>query len=286
MLGGFHAEAGARMVADSDWRLKKARAVVKLLALAPLHRLARDEIMDRLWPELEPAAALNNLYYAMHIARAALDGDAPSRSGCASSLQLADGVVALAPSGAVCIDSEAFQKAATAAWESHDPLTYSRALDLYTGELLPEDRYEDWAARPREVLRELQLRLLMELAQIHEQRGAYQEAIASLSQLVTEEPTHEEAHVSLMRLHALAGQRLRALRVFARLQATLREELDVEPSANTNQVYADILAGRAAVTTETANMTSHLPTPMTRYIGSQRDARPGHCNAPRVAWSR
>jgi DNA-binding SARP family transcriptional activator len=65
LLGGFRVETRGRVIPDSDWRLKNARALVKLLALAPRHRLERDEVVQRLWPELEPEAALNNLYYAL-----------------------------------------------------------------------------------------------------------------------------------------------------------------------------------------------------------------------------
>jgi DNA-binding SARP family transcriptional activator len=46
--------------------LLKARALVKLLALAPRHRLGHDEVLERLWRESEPKAALNNFYYALH----------------------------------------------------------------------------------------------------------------------------------------------------------------------------------------------------------------------------
>ncbi len=285
LLGGFRIEVSAQVVADSDWRLQKARALVKLLALAPRHRLTRDEAMERLWPELEPAAALNNLYYALHVARAALEGGVPVKSGGSSALQLAGGVITFSPSGSVCIDIETFQTAATAAWQSKDPIAYSKALNLYAGELLPEDRYEDWAARPREMLRDIQLRLLMDLAQIRQERGEYPEAIASLTQLMTEEPTHEEACASLMFLHAAAGQRWNALRAFAQLRTALREELDVEPSAATQHLHADILAGALAATTAGAHAASNLTTPGITSIGRKRELGHGHSSAPRVAWS-
>src|SRR5205823_5475980 len=40
---------------------KEARELVKLLALAPGHRLHREQAMDVLWRERGPAAAANNL---------------------------------------------------------------------------------------------------------------------------------------------------------------------------------------------------------------------------------
>jgi len=115
LLGEFEVEVGHRAVLDSDWRLQKARALVKLLALAPRHRLRREEVMERLWPELEPQAALNNLYYALHVARAALDNHLPRKAGRSSVLQLVDGVLAVGPTVSVMVDVEVFQAAAMAA---------------------------------------------------------------------------------------------------------------------------------------------------------------------------
>src|SRR6476469_10637829 len=76
LLGGFAAEVDGVDVPSAAWRLKKARELVKLLALAHGHRLPRDQAMDVLWRELAPAAAANNLHQAVHVARRALGADA------------------------------------------------------------------------------------------------------------------------------------------------------------------------------------------------------------------
>ena len=46
LLGGFRVCVGGRDVAAAQWRLRKARALVRLLALAPGRRLHREEITD------------------------------------------------------------------------------------------------------------------------------------------------------------------------------------------------------------------------------------------------
>ena len=51
LLGGFRVVVAGRDVAADAWRLSKARALVTLLALAPGQALAREEVMDRLWPD-------------------------------------------------------------------------------------------------------------------------------------------------------------------------------------------------------------------------------------------
>jgi DNA-binding SARP family transcriptional activator len=61
LLGGFGVSVGGRSIPDEQWRLRKLRNLVKLLALAPAHRLHRDQIIDLLWPGLDPEAAANQL---------------------------------------------------------------------------------------------------------------------------------------------------------------------------------------------------------------------------------
>src|SRR3954451_21676979 len=87
LLGGFEATVDGAVVPDSAWRLKKARELVKLLALARGHRLHRDQALDVLWRDLAPAAAANNLHQAVHAARRALGADA---------IELRDEVLSLA----------------------------------------------------------------------------------------------------------------------------------------------------------------------------------------------
>src|SRR5918993_3629002 len=60
MLGGFRVSVGLRTIEGGEWRLKKVANLVKLLALAPDHRLHRERVMELLWPGLlDPKAAAN-----------------------------------------------------------------------------------------------------------------------------------------------------------------------------------------------------------------------------------
>ena len=126
------------VVEERAWRLRKAKALVKLLALAPERRLHRERLADLLWPDRDAEAAANNLHQALHAARRAIGPDA---------LRLSDGVVALEAE----VDVDAFEAAAARARATGEAADYESALDLHAGELLPEDRYESWAdaRRPR-----------------------------------------------------------------------------------------------------------------------------------------
>ena len=52
LLGGFRVSVGSRTIGEDRWRRRKAAALVKLLALAPGHRMHRERVMDLLWPRL------------------------------------------------------------------------------------------------------------------------------------------------------------------------------------------------------------------------------------------
>lgn len=80
MVGRFGVAVGDAVVPDDVWRRRKPAALLKLLALAPGHRLHREQLMDALWPDLDPGAAAANLRKALHQVRTALD-DASNGAG-------------------------------------------------------------------------------------------------------------------------------------------------------------------------------------------------------------
>jgi len=105
------------------------------------------------------------------------------------------------------------------------------AIDLYAGELLPEDRFEPWAERHREQLGARFSRLLLERAAELEAAGDQRGAAGALERLTAVDPLNEPAATGLMRAYALAGQRHLAMGRYRQLEERLAEELGVEPGA-------------------------------------------------------
>ncbi|MBI3967531.1 MAG: hypothetical protein HY329_17990 [Chloroflexi bacterium] len=154
LLGGLQVRVGPRPVHESEWRLRKTKSLVKLLALACGHQLHREQLMELLWPEQDPDAAANNLHKALYAARRALEPHlAPATPSVY--LHLQGDLLVLRSPGPLWIDVDAFAQAAAEARRAGKPRAYLEALQLYTGDLLPEDRYEDWAAGRREELQAL-----------------------------------------------------------------------------------------------------------------------------------
>ncbi len=272
LLGAFSVSFNGAVIPEAAWRSRRARSLVKLLALTPGHRLHRDQVIDALWPDSNLAAATNNFHHTLYNARRVLDQVLP---GC---LVLEEGFLSLRNDETYClkVDIEAFEASAIHAKESQDPEYYRSALAIYKGDLLPDDRYEEWNLQPREALRQTFLQLSLNLAQLQESHQAYLDGIATLLRLLAIDPSHEEAHRELMGLYALSGQRQQALRQYQALRNVLKTELEVEPSPATLQLYEAIQSGRIIKSAE-------LPMPAIPSVteGPPKTERRPHHNLPR-----
>jgi DNA-binding SARP family transcriptional activator len=142
LFGAFAVSVGGEVVPEGAWRLRKAKSLVKLLALAPERRVHREQTTELLWPERAREAAANNFHQALYVARRALEAAGAEASAV---LPLRDDMLVLYPGGRVEVDVDAFEAAVARARESGEVSDYRAALEVCGGELLPEDRYEAWA---------------------------------------------------------------------------------------------------------------------------------------------
>jgi predicted ATPase/DNA-binding SARP family transcriptional activator/DNA-binding CsgD family transcriptional regulator len=276
MLGDFRVSVGSRTIPREAWRLRKAAALLKLLGLAPGHRMHRDEAMEALWPDADGKAASNSLRVALHAARKALDPTA-------GSLYLAseEESLVLCSGGEVWVDVDAFEGAVATARRSRDPAACRAALELYPGELLPDDRYEDWVETRRQELRGSFLSVLIELAGLYEERGDYGRGVETLRSYLSVEPAGEEAHAHLMRLHAYSGRRQEALSQYEQLARVLSDRFGTEPDVTTRRLRDEIAAGGFPSTPPlpgdyrqegASNLGRHnLPPPRTSFVGRERE---------------
>jgi DNA-binding SARP family transcriptional activator len=216
VLGGFRVTVAGHQTPNRAWSRRSAAALVKILALAPGHRLHREKMMDLLWPNESPERSAPRLHKAAHFARRAAGSD--------DAIVLRDDVVWLFPGAHVTVDAVRFEQLARKAVSENDPRLAREALAWYGGELLPADLYEDWATDRRESLHLRQLDVLRLIGEWRE-----------LSEL---DPTNEEAHVELMHRHLEAGDGAAALRQYEHLERVLDRELGVTPGAAAREARA------------------------------------------------
>ena len=147
------------------------------------------------------------------------------------------------------VDADEFERLATEARRAEEPDDLLEAADrLYVGEYLPDDVYDEWAIRRRDVLRRLWADLQVDLARSRERRGNVDGAIAALQRLFESDRSDERAVRELMLLHARHDGRSAAMRAYEQHAEALRRFRDkdhqpVEPDPETQRVRREILAG-------------------------------------------
>ncbi len=230
MLGGFQVFRGGIPIPAEAWHRRKARHLLLYLLLrrAPV---ARDELLDALWPDLPPdsaALALNTTFSELRrILEPQLGRGIPSRY-----LERDEETLTLRQTEGLWCDVWAFEEAARTGVAGA-----TQVLALYRGDFLPEEPYVDWALRERERLHERYLNVLMAWLEERVRAGAWQEGVELARRILEREPWLEEVWRALMTCLAKVGRRSEALRAYQECIRALRAELDADPAPETRALY-------------------------------------------------
>ena len=229
MLGGFRVLVGGRHVARA--LTVRQQQILTYLVLHARGPVARAQIAGQLWPESTDAQASTNLRREWHHLREGW----PELDGCvetgARTLSWRDE----APDSDVALFEAAAERA-----RQGDRSALDDAATLYRGDLLPGCD-DEWIAADRERLKATAIEVLARLVTLLETERALAEAILRAQQLLRLDPLNEPAWCALMRCHARRGERATALHLYQQCAATLKRELDVQPSAATRGTYREIL---------------------------------------------
>lgn len=270
LLGGFRVERDDLATPVSRWQRRSAKTLTKLLATAPGHALHREQVLELLWPGSNLDSALNSFGKTLHAARRAFQPGLLPRER-SPYLLMVDSMVALNTEHVV-VDADQFEQAAYDALRRREISASESALAAYTGDVLPEDRYADWCAERRDFLADMRVRLLLDLADLFEARGALNESGDRLRMVLAQDPTREDIHRRLMRLYTEMGTPDQAVRQFHACEQVLQHELDFAPQEETVAAYHDILAHRTQQRKASSSPPSYRPAP-----------RPVACHHP--AWN-
>jgi DNA-binding SARP family transcriptional activator len=207
LLGRFEAVRADAPIPPHAWRRRRPADLLKLVALSRGHALPREQAIETLWPDKDPASGANNLHRALYDLRQILGG---------RWVDIDRGRLRLR--GSVWVDVDAFERAVEKG--GRDGLT--QAVALYRGDLAPEDRDSRWLLGRRAALRDLFARAAFPLARTAAGDKDPQLAIPLLRRVLEIHPGDEEAHRLLIRLLAESGRRAEALRQYDACEVALR----------------------------------------------------------------
>ncbi|MFM2057314.1 MAG: hypothetical protein RLY71_1699 [Pseudomonadota bacterium] len=229
-------------VRQADWAQCKGKSIFKYLVAHHRHPVARDVLMEKFWPEADPASARNNLNVAIYKLRKVLScGDS---TPC---VVQEGGNYHLNPDLPLWLDSDEFMRHAEAARRHERAGRIEPALQechaaemLYQQPYLDEDRYEDWIIPVRQSMQQTHLETLDCLYRHAFQAGDYKSCITVCRRMLEVDPCNELAHRQLMVCHVRLGQVHLAMRQFHVCVDVLQRELRIAPGLETVELFRKI----------------------------------------------
>lgn len=219
-LGTFALRVDGRLAPAPS--TQKARALLVYLVMHRGSDVARERLMELLWPDADPERGRESLRTALHSIRRSLRG---ADADADALLTTNKSVVRWTPETKLDIDR--FAELA----DRSDPASLSEALAVYRGDFLEGD-YENWTVIERERLSARYEGLLGRAL-----KSANDPEIAR--RLIERNPYEEEPYVALIDAELAAGRRSVAQRLIAQCRGALAE-LGERPSAEFERRYADL----------------------------------------------
>jgi DNA-binding SARP family transcriptional activator len=242
LTGSVAIEHGERLLRERDFPGRQGRITFVYLAIHRHRPIARDEVLTAIWPDDSEDAGLDPILSKLRVVLKSA-GFAPDEARIDASA----GAITLQLPAATWVDVEAAANALDeaegalrrrdhgSAWGlANTAVTITRRPFLASAEA-------PWIVSQRATLRAIQLRALQCLVTVSAGNNEPLLAVQHANEMVQLEPFRETTYQLLMRMHAAAGDRAEALRVFARCRELLREELGVSPSPQTEALYMEIL---------------------------------------------
>jgi len=242
-LGQFRVYKNDQLI--DKWPGNKCKQVLKYLVVHRDIPVNQEILMEEFWPGMDAKGARRNLYQAVYNLRQALQIDEGEEN--ASYVLTEDNHYRLNPKLEIWVDSEAFnsyyQNALSLLGAGHQKQAIQEleaAENLYQGEFLAEDRYEDWPLVHRENLKNAYLDTLGQLSQHFYTGGQFAMSIYYCHKILAEDKCREDVHRRVMLCYLNLDQPHLALRQYHTCVEALQEELDVPPMQATKELFKQI----------------------------------------------
>ncbi len=224
----------------------KSLTILKYLLARKTRQVSQDYLMGWLWPESNLKKARWSLNSAIHGLRKLLSRCPASASR--NLVLLEEGYYRLCPTVLVATDVDEFdarheqgRRLERVGRAGEAIAEYEEAVELYRGDYLVEDLYEDWTMVERERLSNAYVDMLGCLAALYMEAGQPQECTQACYRILDKDRCHEGSHRLLMRCYARLGMRGRALRQYRLCEEILRQEYGTAPSPETRTLYESLL---------------------------------------------
>jgi two-component SAPR family response regulator len=257
-LGRFRVYAGMTEITGHNGKAAKATRERALFTAKPRELLAyfltfaacdvaKERLLEVLWPDLSPEDGTHALYNALWVVRNCLngrDGDATRRTYISPQ----SGGYRI-ERGLFWMDAWEFDACAQAAGKAAESDSAEaarlreRAIGLYQGDYLDQCYYA-WAEAEQARLRQSYLQTVKAQVDDHAKSGRTERAIALLVKAIEMESFDESLHRKLLSLYARASDWPAVVGHYANVEALLAREMGMKPERKTRELYQRLLDRR------------------------------------------
>ncbi|SFA87131.1 MULTISPECIES: bacterial transcriptional activator domain-containing protein [unclassified Bacillus (in: firmicutes)] len=151
----------------------------------------------------------------------------------------------LNPDSVYLLDTKDFEHWVQAGLDELNPQNakafLERGMKLYSGDYLPERRFEDWCINERERLLVIYLRGAEKLAQVSIRSRDYNNAIYWCERILEKDNTWEEAYRLLMYCYYMKNNRPQSVKWYRKCCQVLMDEMGVKPLDATKEMHRMVL---------------------------------------------
>jgi DNA-binding SARP family transcriptional activator len=187
----------------------------------------RDQVLDALWPELDPEVAINSLNQTLYFLRRVFEENYAE--------DLSPGYVHH-DSDVLWLDPElvtsrtvACRRMIHAMPPSPSPDDVERLTVMYRGRFALDFEYEEWAGAYRDSLHAAYLEIVERSVLDDLTAGHHDRGIRIARRALDVDPSAEQIEVSLLRLYRLSGAHSAAAEQYGHYATVMRDELGIEP---------------------------------------------------------
>lgn len=243
-LGSFQLWRAGEPVTSKEWGRDVAIQLFQFFVTnRHRHGLHKEQIIDRIWSEMDGKAGQQNFKVAHHGMTKVLEPERKSRTE--SKYIIRQGVTYQLNFDDIWIDVEALDQFIALGNQSilENPklaqVAYREAVELHQGIYLPSRLYEDWSSEERERIQLLTLGAFISLSEILVKENPL-ECVRLTQQALQIDSTWEDAYRIQMEAYLEKGNRPMAIKTYQQCQKVLDEEFGIDPLPETQQLYKKI----------------------------------------------
>lgn len=225
-LGRVTIRIGERVIPGTDIR-KKVLSLLTFLLTRPQFSASREQVIEALWPDMEPEAGANSLNQTSYFLRQVFEPKAGDDSTAGYLNSRAD-LIWLDPTLVRSRSSECLKLIAPIRRDP-SPGLITKLAEAYTGRFAVDFIYDDWASAYRDALHASFLDRIERALTADTRAGAFDRALAVAQMALQADPDAEQIELCLLRLYRRMGAGAAAAEQYAHYAGVMREQLGVEP---------------------------------------------------------